>query len=97
MANFFKNGFVLATTAAAALPDVPFGYQAWLKPRSSNTVSLFLGSSSLTAVGSTVTDITSGFELKAGETFILQGPGNLNRYYIISASTGQGLTYMVEG
>jgi hypothetical protein len=98
MANFFKTGFVLGTTTAAALPDVPFGFQAWLKARSTNAGVIFIGTSALTAVGSTVTDATSGLELEAGERILLQGPGNLSSYYLIKGSTDAGgLTYMVEG
>lgn len=97
MAIFFKHGFVLGTTVATALPDIPIGKVAWLKARSTNTASIFVGSSALTAIGSTVTDATSGFELQAGEKFILHGPGNFSSYYIKAESTGQGLTYMSEG
>jgi hypothetical protein len=96
MPNFIKHGVVLASTTPTALPDVPFTFQAWLKPRKANTAVISIGTSALTTPGST-TDATSGMELDASALFCLQGPGNLSNYYVHSTSTGQLLTYFVEG
>lgn len=97
MPNFFKHGIILATTTPTAMPDIDFGFRAWLTPRAANTAVITIGSSALTTPGSTVTDATSGFELGAGKPFIIFGPGSLSNYYIHSTSTGQVLTYYVEG
>lgn len=97
MANFFKHGIILATTTPTAMPDIDFGFCAWLTPRASNTAVITIGSTALTTPGSTATDATSGFELGTGKPMLLQGPGSLSSYYVHSTSTGQILTYYVEG
>ena len=96
MANFFKTGEISGSTTAKQLPSIPFGFQAWIKAQKDNTGVVCLGTSTVTLADGT-TDVTTGLELSAKEMIILQGPGNLNSYYIICTAATDDVIYMVEG
>ena len=96
MANYFKTGEIQGSTTAAQLPDIPFGFQAWLMSRSDNAGSVYLGGSSVSKADGT-TDTTTGLELTKSTLILLQGPGNLSSYYRICDNAGDDLTYMVDG
>jgi hypothetical protein len=81
MANFFKHGFVLGSTVAAALPSIPIGYQANL------TV---VGSTVTDATSGFELEPGEKFLIQGPGNLS-------SYYVINGSTVANGLTYMVEG
>ncbi len=83
------------SASAVVLPAVA-GAMVWIKAVGSNAGNVYIGPSGVTVVDGT-TDVTSGYELAAGDSI---GPipiDNLNKLYIICDNAGDDITYLVVG
>lgn len=89
-----KHGELAGSTSALQLPDVPVGTYALLKAQSTNVGSVFIGSSSSTTVAGGTTDVTTGYELTAGQEMPVY-VNNLNLLYRICNNAGDDLTYII--
>lgn len=96
MARNFATGVIAGSTTATVLPNVYFGYQAWLAGVANNAGNVYLGNSTDVIIAGSTTDAVSGFQVTPGRMIILQGPGNLSSYYRICDNAGDDLSYMVE-
>jgi len=89
----FATGEVSGSATAKVLPTIP-GSMIWIKAVSSNAGDVYLGTSTVTVVNGT-TDITSGWELAAGEQIGPLPLANLNLLYIICDNAGDDIVYIV--
>jgi hypothetical protein len=83
------------SASAAQLPNVA-GSLINVKAVRSNAGNVYVGVTGVTVVNGT-TDVTSGFELDAGEETGWLPLTNLNLLYIICDNAGDDITYMVLG
>jgi hypothetical protein len=90
------TGEIAGSATAAQLPSV-VAKQVNFKAARSNAGNVYIGTASGLTVADGTTDITTGFELDAGEeTGWIFVPGeNLNSFYRICDNAGDDLSYMV--
>ncbi len=86
-------GEVSGSATAVALPNIPAKW-ARIKAVASNAGNVYVGPSGVTKVDGT-TDVTTGWELDAGEETPWLPCGNLNQLYIICDNAGDDIVYMV--
>ena len=89
------TGEIAGSATAAQMPSVA-GRQVNFKAQRANAGNVYIGVAGVTKPNGT-TDITTGFELDAGEeTGWIFVPGeDLNSFYRICDNAGDDLTYMV--
>lgn len=81
-------------TSATACPDIRGGL-VMFKACSANTGDVYIGTSASATVKDGTTDVTTGFELAAGETTPWLPVTNLNIFHYICDGTGDDITYIV--
>lgn len=86
------TGEIRCSTQAEKMPDIDC-VMVKFKARSGNSGSIYIGGSGVT-VPEGNTDITSGFELAAGDDSGWLSVENLNKFYRICSTNGDGLTYL---
>ena len=87
-----KSGELAGSTSALVMPTIE-AYLVNFKAVSSNVGKVYTGAAGVTKVDGT-TDVTTGFELGAGESTGWIPCGNLNQFYRICDNAGDDLTYM---
>jgi hypothetical protein len=89
------TGEIAGSASAAQLPSVA-ARQVNFKAARSNAGNVYLGVAGVTKPNG-ATDITTGFELDAGEAtgWMFVPDENLNSFYRICDNAGDDLTYMV--
>jgi len=87
------SGERAGSTSAVQLPDVAAKFVN-IKAVRSNSGNVYVGFAGVTVVDGT-TDITSGWELDAGEETGWLPVGNLDALYIICDNAGDDIVYMI--
>ena len=90
-----QTGEIDGSATAAVLPSIACQLVCF-KAVASNAGNVYLGVAGVTVVDGT-TDITSGFELDAGDSTPWIPVDNLNRFYLICDNAGDDLTYLALG
>jgi hypothetical protein len=83
------------SATAHQLPDIACS-MVWIKAVGSNAGNVYVGASTVTVVNGT-TDLTSGFELDAGDVLGPLPLDNLSRLYIICDNAGDDIVYFLMG
>lgn len=92
-ASTIKTGELAGSASATSFPDISCK-MVNIKAVIGNSGNVYIGgSSSLTVVDGT-TDITSGFELDAGQETGWMPISNLNKFWRITDNAGDDLTYI---
>ncbi len=92
-----SHGALSGSASAAQLPSVAVSGTVKLKAQQGNSGNVYLGlSSAVTKPTDQTDDVTTGFELDAGDEIEL-GVSNLNELWIICDNAGDDLTFMVMG
>ena len=92
----FKTGELAGSTSAAQCPNIPC-QRLTIKALGANSGKLYIGATSGVTKKDGSTDITTGFELAAGESVTVYPQGqNMNTVYYISDNSGDGFTYLAE-
>jgi len=91
----FSTGEVAGATSATIMPTVTCT-MVMIKALASNAGNVYLGDSTVTVVDGT-TDVTSGWELDAGEETGWIPLDNLNRLYRICNNSGDDVVYFAIG
>lgn len=90
------HGEIAGATSAKQLPSVAVSGTVKLKAQVDNSGDVFLGLSSAVTVAAGTEDITSGYQLDAGNEIEL-AVSNLNELWIICDNAGDDLSYMIIG
>lgn len=86
------SGELAGATSATQMPVISCGLVNF-KAVSSNVGNIYIGAASVTKVDGT-TDVTTGFELAAGEETGWIPSSNLNWFYRICDNAGDDLVYL---
>jgi hypothetical protein len=92
--QFKACGELAGSTTALQLPDVECEF-AYLKAKSDNAGRVYIGGAGVTVADGT-TDITTGYELEAGDEMTVW-VHNLNELYRICDNAGDDLSYIAWG
>lgn len=87
-----KSGEIAGSATAAVLPTVACR-MVMFKAVASNAGNVYLGAAGVTKVDGT-TDVTTGWELDAGQETGWIPVDNLNRLYLICDNAGDDLVYL---
>lgn len=90
--TFVKSGELAGSATAAQMPDISCS-KVMFKAVIGNAGNVYIGASGVTVVDGT-TDVTSGYELDAGESTGWIEIDNLNRFYRICNNAGDDLVYI---
>ena len=87
------TGEVQGGTTAAQLPDIPCVIVK-IKAKRNNNSNVYIGSSEDVTAPNAQTDITTGFELDAGEDTDWLPISNLNKLWMITDVNADDITYI---
>ena len=87
------SGELGGTVSAAAMPDIG-GLVVMFKAAYDNAGRVYIGGAGVTKADGT-TDVTTGIQLSAGETFGWVPFTTLKNFYYICDNAGDDLTYMI--
>jgi len=88
----FVTGELAGVTSATRLPDQKC-VMVMLKAKAGNPTNVYIGGSNVTVADGS-TDVTTGFQLDAGDTTPWLIVNNMNMFYRICDSVDDGMTYM---
>lgn len=88
-----KSGEHQGGTTKKQLPDVPC-ILLNIKARSDNNTNVYIGGEDVT-VPNGQTDVTTGFELDAGQETGWMPVDNLNRFWMVTDVNGDDITYSI--
>lgn len=91
-----QSGERAGSASAVQLPNVA-GSMIWIKAVGSNAGNVYIGFTSGVTVVNGTTDVTSGWELDAGESIGPLPLSNLNQLYMICDNAGDDIVYVVLG
>jgi hypothetical protein len=95
MAYTITHGLRQGSTDAAQMPT--YTYQAgFIKALADNTGNVYIGGSSDVTIAGTTDNLTTGYELDAGNVFLLGKAGNLQDLWYITDNAGDDFIFWIE-
>lgn len=89
------HGLRAGSTDAAQMPT--YHYQnGFIKALADNSGNVYIGSSSDVTIAGTTDNLTTGYELDAGQVFLLGAPGSLQDYWYITDNAGDDFIFFIE-
>lgn len=95
MSYTIRHGLRQGSTDAAQMPTYKF-QAGYIKALADNVGNVYIGGSSDVAIAGTTDNLTTGYELDAGDVLVLGKPGNLQNYWYITDNAGDDLIFFIE-